>query len=145
MFSTVVGLGVKYLLSPGCQDQPQLSIDPNVLPAINKAASLWGKDHPDVIQAYFAYHGGGGGYDEGEGYTARIGQTHNCCNKCDHYARRAQDRLNEIEGLIKPLLDSPQAGILGVKAGVVSAFTKPIYLIPICILIFALLFLALRR
>jgi len=145
MFETVVGLGINYLFNPGCQDQPQLSIDPNVLPAINKAAKLWGKDHPDVKQAYFAYYGRGGGYDEGEGYTARIGQTHSCCNKCDHYVRKAQERLDEIESLITPLLDSPQAGILGVKAGVVSAFTKPIYLIPICILIFAILFLTFRR
>jgi len=145
MFSSVVGIGVKYLLFPGCQDQPQLKIDPNVLSAINKAASLWGKNHPDVKQAYFAYYGGGGGYDEYEGYVDRIEQTHNCCNKCNHYVDRAQDRLNEIENLIVPLLNSPQAGILGVKAGIVSTFTKPIFLIPICILIFALLFLTLRR
>ena len=145
MFATVVGLGVKYLLSPGCQDQPQLSIDPNVLPAINKAASLWGKDHPDVIQAYFAYHGGGGGHSEGEGYEDRINQTHNCCNKCDHYARKAQERIDEIESLIVPLLNSPQAGILGVKAGIVSTFTKPIYLIPIIILVVILLIFAFRR
>jgi len=145
MFAEVIGIGVKYLLSPGCQEQPQLSVDPTVLPAIDKAAKLWGKDHPDIIQAYSAYYGGGSGYDEGEGYIDRIEQTHNCCNKCDHYVNKAQERLDEIGSLIQPLLDSPQAGILGVSAGVKNVFTKPIYLIPICIMIFAILFLAFRR
>jgi len=145
MFSTVIGIGVKYLLSPGCQDQPQLSIDPNVLPAINKAARLWGKNHPDVIQAYYAYYGGDGGHGEFEGYVDRIEQTHNCCNKCDHYVRKAQERLDEIENLIVPLLNSPQAGILGVKAGVKDVFIKPIYLIPIIFLIAMILIFTFRR
>jgi len=145
MFGEVISLGVQYLLSPGCQEQPQLSVDPTVLPAIDKAAKLWGKDYPDIKQAYFAYYGGGGGYDEGEGYVDRIEQTHNCCNKCDHYVGMAQERLDEIAGLIKPLLDSPQAGILGVTAGVKDVFTKPIYLIPIIILIAMILIFAFRR
>jgi len=146
MFAEVIGMGVKYLLFPGCQEQPQLSVDPNVLKAINKAAHLWGEGHPDVIAARQAYNqrtpGASNGY---ESYVHRIEQTHNCCNKCDYYASKAQEKLDEIESLITPLLDSPQAGILGVKAGVKDVFTKPLYLIPICVLLVIILIFVFRR
>lgn len=144
MFSEVIGLGVKYLLIPGCQQRPQLKIDPNVLVAINKAARLWGEDYPDVKKARQAYSGGGE-WGEYEGYADRIEQTHNCCNKCDHYARKAQEQLDLIDSLISPLLSSPQAGILGVKEGIKDVFTKPIFLIPICIMLVVVLILLFRR
>lgn len=139
MIGTLIDIALPFI-KPGCQDIPPLQEDPNVLKAINKAAKLWGADYPDVKEAREAYYDG-----EGHGYKERVEQTHNCCNKCSHYRDKAEEQLIKIDNLIAPLLNSSQAGILGLGAGVKDIFTKPIYLIPICVMLVILFIVLLKR
>lgn len=146
MIGEIISIAVPYIFSPGCQDIPPLQEDPNVLAAINKAARLWGEGYPDVIAARQVYNQRTPGVSNGyESYVHRIEQTQNCCNKCSFYRDKAEEQLIKIDSLIAPLLNSSQAGILGLGAGVKDVFTKPIYLIPICVMLVILFIVLLKR
>lgn len=140
MIGEIISAVLPSVIKTGCQDIPPLQEDPNVLAAINKAARLWGEDYPDVREAREAYSN-----PEKEGYKDRVLQTHSCCKKCSHYRDRAEEQLIKIDSLIAPLLNSPQAGILGLGAGVKDVFTRPIFLIPISIILVILFIFLLKR
>lgn len=139
MIGTLINVALPFI-KPGCQDIPPLKEDPNILKAINRAAKLWGEDYPDVREAREAYSN-----PAKEGYKDRVLQTQNCCNKCSRYRDKAEEQLIKIDSLIAPLLNSSQAGILGMKEGIKTTFTNPLFLIPIVILIAMILIFAFRR
>lgn len=141
--SIILGAGIS--LIKGALARNTIGVDPDVLAAIEDIEHKVGLTD-EVKAAYNAYDGR---YE---------GDTPHCNNSEDtsyinyaskrfatwdtaHWVKMTKTRL----GNISDHLNFAMRGYTPLGAGIKSIFTKPIYLIPICILVFVILFLALRR